>query len=439
MSEPTEPQQSDRTLDDTNYYAVNAERVMQVFKAFQMRPSHFSAEGKSGAQSVYYNARKIINNRTSNQWGHHTAKALKNFCYFTQSENQSLLPWQELIEHSGNYDGLEGAGRRTGNQLKTLNQLHLKHKAMLSARQQCELSQQQLAEQTALPQRFIELMETGKWPSITQATLDLLSTALNIDQSKLCTPIPEASTTPETLADTPDSHTADNPAIEPATPTHHTLHYRAGLFILAVFGLFFWARHPLYPPGQQSIAPLPDSTHHADNTQLHSLSGCWNWSNNSHIIITPSGTAHNGIFSATWHIIDTDKRRYRITWPSFVDTLALSAEGDTLSGHNNFNIPINATRKSSSTSDFTDSDFTGQWLWGNGITAEIRTDASIIAGPLQGTWYTAGGKLIIEWPLVDTVTLSADGLSLKIHNQFGPANATRDINCQANQHTKADT
>jgi len=401
MTEPTEPRQPDETLDDTNYYAVNAERVMQVFDIFQMRPSHFSAEGKSGAQSVYYNARKIINNRTSNQWGHHTAKAIKNFCYFTQSENQSLLPWQELIEHSGYYDGMEGAGRRTGNRLKTQLHLHLSHDAMLYARQQCEFSQQQLAEKTALPLRFIKLMEAGSWPTLAQTTLNLLSDALSVDQSKLCTPIPEI-------------------------PTHHKTHHRTWLLILPVFGLFFWAGHQFYPPGQQSAASLTDSELHPDTTQFQTLSGCWNWSNNSHITINPNGTAHNGIFGATWRIINADNKRYRITWPSFVDTLSLSAEGDTLSGHNNFNIPINATRRNGSASDFT-----GPWLWGNGVTAEIRADASIVAGSLQGTWHMAGGKLIIEWPLVDTVTLSENGLALKIHNQFSQCNPSHTRNRHA--------
>ncbi len=440
MTEPTEPQQPDETLDDTNYYAVNAARVMLVFEAFQMRPSHFSARGKSGAQSVYYNARKIINNRTSNQWGHHTARAIKNFCYFTQSENQSLLPWQELIEHSGYYDGIEGAGRRTGNRLKTKNHLHLRHEAMRYTRQQCKLSQQQLAKETALPLRFIKLMEAGSWPIVAQTTLNLLSDTLNVEQSKLYTPIPEITpvdsrNTADKTSDTVNSGSLDSanssPPIEPAAPvqpTHHKPHYRTWLLILPVFGLFFWAGHQFYPSGQQNAAPLTDSERPPDNAQLQTLSGCWNWSNNSYITINPDGTAHNGIFGATWRIIDADKRLHIITWPSFVDTLSLSAEGDTLSGHNNFNIPINATRKSGSASDFT-----GPWLWGNGITAEIRADASIIAGSLRGTWHKAGGKLIIEWPLVDTVTLSANGLGLKIHNQFGASTATRDINCKAKQ------
>ena len=150
------------TDGETGYYAVNASLVMQIFDMFQMRPSHFRAGGQPGAHGVYYDARKVIEGRTGNQWGHHTPGALKSFCHFTQSENGTLVPWQELIEHQAAYDGKEGAGPRTGNHLRTESRLRLKHTAITEARQRCGLSREQLAEKTALPTRFIAALEDGR-------------------------------------------------------------------------------------------------------------------------------------------------------------------------------------------------------------------------------------------------------------------------------------
>jgi len=155
------------------------------------------------------------------------------------------------------------------------------------------------------------------------------------------------------------------------------------------------------------------------------LPGCWNWSNGSYIVIDADGTVRNGPFSAAWKANDVAGERYTITWPSFVDTLSLSADGSALSGTNNYGFPISATRKSGKVSEIE-----GAWLWNNGVTMTIRPDSSISGGAFRGTWSKAGNNWVFEWPLVDAVLLAADGHSLSTKNQFGTATAKRDASCK---------
>jgi len=153
--------------------------------------------------------------------------------------------------------------------------------------------------------------------------------------------------------------------------------------------------------------------------------GCWKWSNGAYIVIDANGTAYNGSIGATWKAVDIASGRYTITWPSFVDMLTLSTDGSTLSGTNNLGVLTSATRKFGEATGLV-----GSWLWSNGITVEIRPDSSVIGGPFKGAWYKAGNNWIIEWPLVDAVSLSADGHSLSVKNQFGVLRAKRDTSCK---------
>lgn len=415
---------------DTGYYAVDAQRVIRVFEMFQMRPSHFAAGGQSGAQGVYYAARDIIKGRSGNRWGHHTPRALKSFCHFTQSENGALVPWRELVEHRDFYDGKEGAGRRTGNLLLTERRLHLSHEAMTATRQQAGLSQAQLAEKIALPRRFIEVLENGDWGSVAESTARNIAGALGVAEDILFTDLPGPAQ-PDT-ADAPGSSQA---TMAVASSTTGTRPMRRVLQA-SVIGLLLWGSYQFYASRQQpavepdpvppvaSVAtePAPQRNTTSGNARLP---GCWNWSNGAHIVVDAEGTVRNGLFSGTWKADDEAAGRYTITWPSFVDTLTLSADGSTLSGTNNFGIPISATRKSG-----TAPGVEGSWLWSSGVTMTIRPDASISGGVFSGTWNKADSKWIFEWPLVDAISLAADGRSLSLKNQFGAATAKRDASCE---------
>lgn len=155
------------------------------------------------------------------------------------------------------------------------------------------------------------------------------------------------------------------------------------------------------------------------------LTGCWKWSNGSYVVIDADGTANNGPFEAAWKVIDIAAGSYLITWPSFIDTLAMSADGATLSGANNFGFPVSATRKSGEAAGVE-----GIWLWSSGVTVTINPDSSVSGGGFRGTWARAGNNWVFDWPLIDTVQLAADGRSLSAKNQFGAATAMRDASCQ---------
>ena len=160
-------------------------------------------------------------------------------------------------------------------------------------------------------------------------------------------------------------------------------------------------------------------------TPANNFAGCWNWSNGAYVIINADGTARTGPFVATWKTVDVASGHYTITWPPFVDTLAMSADGSALSGTNNFGFPVSAARKSAQTLDVV-----GRWLWSSGVTMDIRSDSSISGGAFRGTWSKAGNNWVFEWPLVDVVSLAADGHSLITKNQFGPATAKHDASCK---------
>ncbi len=228
--------------EDTGYYAVDARRVIQIFEIFQMRPSHFIASGESGAHGVYYDARKIIKGRTDNKWGHHTSRAIKSFCQFTQSENGVLLPWRELVEHLDFYDGKEGAGRRTGNLLLTENRVRVKHASLIATRKQCALTQEQLAEKVALPCQFIKALEDGKWGSVAESTANIISGVLAVDKQTLFTKISVVAE-----VDVNESQARSETAVPTAKPRPSipvkSGHIKKGFLLGLLLGLGLWAGH----------------------------------------------------------------------------------------------------------------------------------------------------------------------------------------------------
>ncbi len=226
--------------EDTGYYAVDARRVIQIFELFQMRPSHFIASGETGAHGLYYDARKIIKGRTGNKWGHHTSRAIKSFCQFTQSEKGVLLPWRELVEHRDFYDGKEGAGRRTGNLLLTENRLRVEHTRLIATRQQRALTQEQLAEKATLPLRFIEAIESGHWESVAESTAVIISGVLAVDEQTLFTKI---SLVAEVGANEPHAGSETEPpaAIPRAAIVIRSGYMKKGFLLGLLLGLGLWA------------------------------------------------------------------------------------------------------------------------------------------------------------------------------------------------------
>lgn len=154
------------------------------------------------------------------------------------------------------------------------------------------------------------------------------------------------------------------------------------------------------------------------------LPGCWNWSNDAYVVIERGGRAWNGLLPATWTADNIASGRYTLTWPPFVDTVSLSADGSRMSGSNNYGWPVTATRVSGEPSSIL-----GEWLWNGVAPVTARADSTISGGGYSGTWSQSGENWLVVWPLVDSIRLSNDGNSLSLTNQFGAATATRDVNC----------
>ncbi len=155
------------------------------------------------------------------------------------------------------------------------------------------------------------------------------------------------------------------------------------------------------------------------------LMGCWNWANGGYIVIEQNGKARNGNVKANWKTVDAIKQRYKIIWPPIIDTLTLSANKSELSGSNSFGLPVSAKRKTTPKA----SNLMGRWLWNGGLLVDIYPDNTLSGGVFHGRVKKAGDSWIIEWPVDDEVSMSSDGNSLKLKNQFGALTATRDKSC----------
>jgi sugar lactone lactonase YvrE len=81
---------------------------------------------------------------------------------------------------------------------------------------------------------------------------------------------------------------------------------------------------------------------HTVPAPARTIVGTWKWPERDHIVTIKA----NGICtdswssSGTWTLIDATNRVYRIQWkgtPNFIDTLTLSTDGNSLTGHNQYN------------------------------------------------------------------------------------------------------
>lgn len=153
--------------------------------------------------------------------------------------------------------------------------------------------------------------------------------------------------------------------------------------------------------------------------------GCWHWFNNTSVVIHSNGVMTAGPFTAQWRLVDSSRRVYNFTWPEAVDSAALSPDGRTLSGGNQYGFQMSATRLSGGPG------LAGNWLWYNGGTVTIQPDGSFFVGSIRGRWSGAGLAYSLTWPKpVDTVTLSPDHTRVNGSNQFGVhISGTRTAGC----------
>jgi hypothetical protein len=163
------------------------------------------------------------------------------------------------------------------------------------------------------------------------------------------------------------------------------------------------------------------------------LVGCWQWTNNSMVIIRRDGTMTAGPFIGRWRRdpsgpVEPSRTPYTFTWPEPVDTLTMSPDGRRLSGGNQYGVQFTASRVSGGP------DFPGTWKWGELVTVVVNADGTANLGPLAGSWVLADaarGIYRVTWPpMEDSVQLSQDGTSIRGMNQYGAVvSGTRLASC----------
>lgn len=143
--------------------------------------------------------------------------------------------------------------------------------------------------------------------------------------------------------------------------------------------------------------------------------GCWQWFNNVPVTIHADGRLVAGPFTAHWQ--RAGQRSYHFSWPEAVDAVALSADGNSLRGGNQYGFPMSATRVSPGAG------ISGRWRWANGAIVLIGPAGTFNAGPFHGHWSASSGSTFnLTWPNpVDSVTLSSDSQRLSGYNQYGIA------------------
>ncbi len=217
---------------------------------------------------------------------------------------------------------------------------------------------------------------------------------------------------------------------------------RTGLFVgiaaavLLVGGaVFYFTSSPKQNPApivlgnNQSATPprpnRPSGSVTAPRSARDPIIGCWQWFNNVPVTINPDGRLVAGAFTARWQ--RASGRSYRFTWPEAVDAVTISADGNSLSGGNQYGFPTSAVRAVPGIG------LTGAWRLANGAIVMVRPDGAFTVGPFTGRWNATGANTFnLTWPKpVDNVNLSSDATRIAGQNQYGIAiSGTRAGACE---------
>ncbi len=170
------------------------------------------------------------------------------------------------------------------------------------------------------------------------------------------------------------------------------------------------------------------------------LVGTWIWVAGRTIVIYADGTfdLHQDgrlIGGGQWTVLDASIRTLRLTYRpgGTVDTVALSADGRTLTGTSSDGAALRLAKRSVAVAAGTiDADLVGTWNWVSGRTFVVFGDGTFDL--YQGSNLIGGGQWVIADPArrqvrlthrggrgVDTVTLSADGRVLEGKSSDGGA------------------
>jgi len=100
-------------------------------------------------------------------------------------------------------------------------------------------------------------------------------------------------------------------------------------------------------PNQRSLSGSNQYGYPIAATRIAStvgLVGTWNMSNNVPLLVLPNGAFSAAAFSGTWQTVDASRGIYTLTWPDPVDSVKLSADGQTISGANQYGVATSGTR-----------------------------------------------------------------------------------------------
>jgi len=163
-------------ISDKNYYAVRPELVLQAAKLFAVTPSML----EKGAKKLYSRAVAVNVGKQSGRWGRHQKIVLEQFCKYTQMTGSDLLlPWQELIESSMNYDGKEGISPRTGNKpLSTILRVEVNIDKLKAQRSKLNIDLEKLSGLSAIPVPLLKAIESGEWVDVAESTAKVISDSL---------------------------------------------------------------------------------------------------------------------------------------------------------------------------------------------------------------------------------------------------------------------
>ena len=221
----------------------------------------------------------------------------------------------------------------------------------------------------------------------------------------------------------------------------------AAAFVIAavVAGVFLLKPKPPAPAPIGTITPVtntsPDQTGIAANpgtptnptpaaspTGVDAIVGCYRWFNNGTVVVHANGIMNGGPFTAHWRLVSASQRAYKFTWPDAIDTINVSPDQRSLSGMNQYQYPISATRVAGVIG------LVGTWTLSNNVPMLVFSNGTFSAATFTGTWRATDasrGMYSMTWPApVDSVTLSADGQTVSGANQYGVAiSGTRTEPC----------
>jgi hypothetical protein len=175
--------------------------------------------------------------------------------------------------------------------------------------------------------------------------------------------------------------------------------------------------------GGKTVAPAakttPSPRASGSNANADSIVGCYQWFNNSPVVIRADGTIGAGAFTGHWRLVDAQRRAYTFTWPLMIETLTVSPDQRTMSGGNQYGYPISGGRVTGSVG------LAGTWHWANGWNVDVSPNGTFVSGSFRGTWRAVDasrGLYEMNWPApVDNVVLLGGGTRVAGANQYGVA------------------